>query len=289
MSQCNQLLVGLPGTGKTTFLAALYHIVESADIDGSLVLEKLDFDTEYLNTIREQWLKCETIERTTGSKKQVGRMFLRSPDGSLRAEVVIPDLLGETFDRQFEERKWTNDFSSLVASCNGLIVFIHPDKVVQARSILEANYVLGSETDDGSDDPVPQWSLKDAATQIKMVDILQFILNEIPDGRLIPIAIVISAWDRVCDVMRVLGEPSPSEWLGKHLPLLNQFLVSNFERLNYEVFGISAQGGDYKKDSEKLHGEASRRIQVVTKMGDNRNDISSPIKWIMSIVDQQTL
>jgi len=288
MIQCNQLLVGLPGTGKTTFLAALYHVVESADIEDSLVLEKLDFDTEYLNTIREQWLKCETIERTTGSKKQVGRMVLRVPDSSFRAEVVIPDLLGETFDRQFEERRWTKDFSNLVASCNGLIVFIHPDKVVPVRSIMEANYVLGPGADDGSDVTAPQWNLKDAATQIKMVDILQFILNEIPEGRLLPIAIVISAWDRVLDVMRALGEPSPSEWLGKYLPLLNQFLVSNFERLNYEIFGISAQGGDYEKDSKKLQGEASRRVLVVTKTGNNRNDISSPIRWIMSIVGSQT-
>ena len=135
--RCSQLLVGLPDTGKSTFLAALYHQVEGGDIKGSLVLERLGSDIEYLNRIREDWLKCEKISRATGVKSKKGKMLLRDPNTSLLSEVTIPDLLGEIFDHQFEERRWTHEFEEMVISCNGLVVFIHPDKVTPVRSIME--------------------------------------------------------------------------------------------------------------------------------------------------------
>ncbi len=77
--RCSQLLVGLPDTGKSTFLAALYHQVEGGDIKGSLVLERLGSDIEYLNRIREDWLKCEKISRATGVKSKKVQCFYGIP------------------------------------------------------------------------------------------------------------------------------------------------------------------------------------------------------------------
>ena len=45
--QC--LMAGLPGTGKTTFLAALWHVAKSHEVEGSMRLEKREGDQEYLN------------------------------------------------------------------------------------------------------------------------------------------------------------------------------------------------------------------------------------------------
>lgn len=225
--RCSQLLVGLPDTGKSTFLAALYHQVESGDVNGSLVLEELGSDIGYLNRIREDWLKCVKISRATSAKSEKGTMLLRDPNTSLLSEVTIPDLLGEVFDHQFEERRWTHEFEDLVVSCDGLVVFIHPDKVSPVRSIMDANVVLekGQEEDVTSDSLVP-WTAKGVATQIKMVDILQFILDGMPEDRVVPAAIVISAWDRVLSLFNKLQNVTPKDWLKKNLPLLNQFLVS---------------------------------------------------------------
>jgi hypothetical protein len=36
------LLIGLPSTGKTSFLAALWYMVDQATVDCALVLDKLD-------------------------------------------------------------------------------------------------------------------------------------------------------------------------------------------------------------------------------------------------------
>ena len=62
-----------------------------------------------------------------------------------------------------------------------VVVFIHPDKVTPVRSIMEANVVVEMvEEKDSLNAPLVTWTAKGAATQIKLVDILQFIL----DGRL---------------------------------------------------------------------------------------------------------
>ena len=43
------LLVGLPESGKTTFLAALWHIIASGDVNESLVLGAAGPSMEHLN------------------------------------------------------------------------------------------------------------------------------------------------------------------------------------------------------------------------------------------------
>ena len=61
-----QFMIGLPGAGKTTFLAALWHVIESSEIEGQLVLAKLvDGDNTYLNNIRDSWADAKALERQT--------------------------------------------------------------------------------------------------------------------------------------------------------------------------------------------------------------------------------
>ena len=57
-------LIGLPEAGKTTFLAALYHVVESGEIQSSLRLEQRHGDYRHLNTVRDQWADANPLERT---------------------------------------------------------------------------------------------------------------------------------------------------------------------------------------------------------------------------------
>jgi stage III sporulation protein SpoIIIAA len=54
-SASNQLIIGLPETGKTTFLAALWHVVTSEEVNESLRLERLHGDSKYLNEISAKW------------------------------------------------------------------------------------------------------------------------------------------------------------------------------------------------------------------------------------------
>ena len=45
-------IIGMPSSGKTTFLAALWHLITSGELDPSLTLERLEGDYYYLNLSR---------------------------------------------------------------------------------------------------------------------------------------------------------------------------------------------------------------------------------------------
>ena len=67
------VVCGLPGSGKTTFLAALWHLVQSKEANTVLTLESLVYGQyEYVNAIRERWLKGRQQTRTVGDVRKVG-------------------------------------------------------------------------------------------------------------------------------------------------------------------------------------------------------------------------
>lgn len=64
-SQNHFLMIGLPQTGKTTFLAALWHVVKNLhEVPGALSLKKLQGDQEHLNRICDNWLEFKQVART---------------------------------------------------------------------------------------------------------------------------------------------------------------------------------------------------------------------------------
>src|SRR5262245_55989499 len=76
--QC--LMAGLPETGKTTLLAALWHVAKSHEVPGSLRLERREGDQEYLNRIANSWSKCAELVRTPGEGEMGVAILLRHPD-----------------------------------------------------------------------------------------------------------------------------------------------------------------------------------------------------------------
>jgi hypothetical protein len=128
------LMVGLPQSGKTTFLAALWHIVQEAGVSASLRLKELRGDRAYLNRIRDAWLSCKPLERTTIQNEQVVTLWLQSQAGA-EVELTIPDLSGEAFELQLRERRWPAAFDTLVNDASGILLFIHPDAIRAGRRV----------------------------------------------------------------------------------------------------------------------------------------------------------
>ena len=59
-----QLVVGLPRTGKTSFIAALGHVVESGEVPNSLQLVDLGNVRDRVNAISKEWLGYREVDRT---------------------------------------------------------------------------------------------------------------------------------------------------------------------------------------------------------------------------------
>lgn len=276
------ILIGLPATGKTTFLSAFWHSAESQDLaNSSIKVETLDGDMEYINKIADQWLAYSEVERTKSSKYKEVRLKLIETKNQQKFEINIPDLSGEIFKEQWENREWTKRYYELVSECDGVLIFLHPNSVKYPDLIEDVNEVIGSNNEQ-SDINIPEWDKSQATTQVIYVELIQFL--KIYLKATLKIALIVSAWDLLSKDTdsEVLNSVTPLHWLKMQLPLLYQFLESNKDLIEYKVYGISAQGGDYSKDSEKLQKiiKPSDRI-IVRDDHQTSHDITSPINWLL--------
>lgn len=282
------LALGLPEAGKTTFLAAFWHVVESEAVAGTLTCEVLADDREYLNMIRGRWLACEQFERTSLDKETWTTMHLRSGPGQQTMDVTFPDLSGELVrQRFFANRRWPKSFDDYARIVDGLLLFINPKRLNSPISTTAINDVL-QDSFDRFESPMPAqmatvpapapWDAQRTEAAVVLVDLVQVILERRLKSAPLRIAVIVSAWDST-------GETEPMGWLTSNATLFNDYILANADTIDTRVYGISAQGGDIKKDNIKenlLTRDPAERIQVVGPGLGSPHDITAPVRWLLS-------
>jgi hypothetical protein len=294
----NILSIGLPEVGKTTFLAALWHVTESGEVPTSLSLERISENAKHLNSIRSDWLRLEKVGRTIPGQEQPTTLWLRNDHGVV-GEVLFPDLSGESFEGAWAERHWTKEYNQLVSDADGLLVFVHPETLKEPFTIAEMQrmaeaaipeeYPVAANLQVDVEEPSPEasveeWSPLKAPTQVQLVDLLQFTEKTQRAKRPVRVAVIVSAWDLVRGDYP--GEAGPSQWLKDRMSYLDQYLRSNFELFIVRVYGVSAQGGDLKKDRDALqnHARTSERI-LIDGPDCSAHDISEPVRWCLGLYE----
>jgi GTPase SAR1 family protein len=271
-------LVGLPESGKTTFVAALYHIIQQPEHSPALVLTKLPEQSKYLDAIVKTWRDLEPQIKTIDGTFEPIVLSLRDQQSHDEFELLLPDISGEDFDEQWEHHRCRKNFKELIEEVTGILFFVHPNIVVP-RTITDRNAVLGEATPKDIPDAKKAYEPKSAPTGIKLVELLQVIQSFLPVGKTIRVAIMVSAWDIELDMLEKERIDEPIKWIEARIPLLYQFLMTNDDWLHFEVFGLSAQGGDLTKDIEKLEAlRAHEKVKVVSRYGVSK-DITLPIRW----------
>lgn len=238
------LLIGLPNTGKTSFLAALWYMVGQSSLSCALKLEKLDGDSQYLNQIRDAWSEYRPVPRNKADSEKPVAMWLKNRDTDAVGRLSFPDLSGEAFRSQWTERQLATTYDKSLREATGGVLFVNPENIIKPHRIDTVNVVLdeigGDEAKQKAKIKEKPWDKELSPTQVKLVDILQFMAGRSYFQPSFRLAIVVSAWDRVTPANR-----QPSDWIEKELPLLKQFLESNSELFDVSFYGISAQGGRY--------------------------------------------
>ena len=275
------LLIGLPETGKTSFLAALWHFLKSPKIPNrKLIQYKRSPNDKYLSDIYKDWLSCKRPIRTALADQKTTdiELFLQHKSTGEKFVMNVPDVAGETFRDQWEQRIWMNTYLEEVKKAVGFIFFIHSQKNIITLKLLQDGYGLPPEGVT-SEDSI-KWSPKDTATQVVLIELLRFHLEHFMRTPM-PVAFVLSAWEKELDEEFAI---EPAEWLESTMPMLSQFLRAHHEKLQIKTYGISAQGGDFEDGDkraalQKLHEPADRiKVQVGAEQS---NDISAPIQWLL--------
>jgi len=271
-------IIGLPKTGKTTFLAALWHVLESNELEGSLSVAELPIEREYLNKLREEWLTLKEVERTKRGVEKFLALKLRIPGNDDVTEFIFPDLSGEVFDSQWEDRKWSRGYQQSIQEADGALLFVHTGGMSEHLRIDDSDTALEhvSRPVASVEREIRPWTIQESPSQVKMVDIVQFVQIARTEKKRLPLGIIVSAWDLVGTVFS-----EPEEWMKKQMPLFHQFLIANKAFLDYKIFGVSAIGGDLAKDLPSLRkSEPLDRIKVVYDRKQS-NDITVPLKWLI--------
>lgn len=298
--------MGLPESGKTTFLAALWHLLTNNKVQARLSLNRLAADeASYLRAIASLWTQAKKQERTFHSGNKTVKLSLKSDGGEL-FDLTFPDIAGEAFSQMWEMRECSSAVANAL-SATGILLFIHVDKIKPPGWIADDSAlaedldntsaaaataapdapakVLPDAPDEGHADKSVQWKPESSPTQVQLVDMLRCLQSPPFDVGPRRLAVILSAWDKVEN-----DEVSPEQFLELHLPLLHQYLAHGLPNgWVYRLFGVSAQGADYddvkgvpspEADRMREMEVPSQRIKVV--VGDaTTHDLTEPVNWLL--------
>ena len=269
MIEASVSIVGLPGSGKTTFLAALWHLLTERDIDTELRLKDLHAgNNAYLMDISSRWREALIQERTRQTGNQNVQINLVDKLGSRNVRVNFPDVAGEAFADMWENRTCVAELVEMLR-CNNVLLFINADTVQVPRWVVdevEQTVQMGLSPIAGEEQ---MWEPQIAPTQVQVVELLQLLMEDPFNVGPRNLNVILSAWDQV-----EAEGMDPNEYVEQRLPLLGQYLQNAHASWNTTISGVSAQGGIYgdpensqspDKDAERLRkmDDPSQRIRLV--------------------------
>lgn len=278
MKRKSCFIMGLPDAGKTSFLAALWYSLNSV-INNMLTIKRYDDNHAYLSNISEAWADGKPVSRTRREFEE-DEIRLLLAHGEDIFEITFPDLSGETFQHQYEEREIENSLMEYVQNSSSVLLFVNPEKIIEPTLISTIPQHLRVEPEHTTNIPYKERIPRaDDPTQVQLVDLLQFVMY-IRNNAPIKLGIIISAWDLV-ESNFDLCDKSPQVVIKTILPLLWQYITANKYLFVPEYFGVSAQGGNLKdcqiRDSLLEKIDPCDRIIVVDEQKKRYNDITLPL------------
>jgi hypothetical protein len=283
--------VGLPESGKTTFLAALWHLLTNNKVPARLNLEKLTAEeAAYLRTIATRWTQAKKQERTFHSGNKTVKLSLKSEGGEV-FDLAFPDIAGEAFSQMWEMRECTTAVADALRA-TGVLLFIHVDKIKLPGWVADDAALAEGLGDTPAEAPgeeradeAVKWKPEFSPTQVQLVDMLQCLQAPPFEAGPRKLAVILSAWDKVEN-----DEVLPERFLELHLPLLHQYLAHGLSPgWTHRTFGVSAQGAEYDDINGAPSPEADRMRDIeipsqsikVVVGGVTSHDLTEPVNWLL--------
>ncbi|MFD1987433.1 hypothetical protein ACFSOZ_33995 [Mesorhizobium newzealandense] len=278
------MVFGVQHAGKTTFAAALWHLVDSEEIPTALKKGKHAGDFSYLEEMSQSWADGFEVERTPSTQVENILVNLVHASSGTEMELEFDDLSGETFENAFSTRFCPEKFVDLVRNAQGILLFISASRTNDSVTILDA---FDAEEDEAQPDAeASAWNPAQAPLQVQLVDLLQCLQRPPFEKPPLKIAVIVSAWD--------LAPPEATDagkWLEDRYPLLSQYLNNSEGVTDVQVYGVSAQGGKLSKrrdgpgpDRQRLLAitPPSKRIRIVGAEA-SEHDLTAPLLWLAGL------
>lgn len=271
------LFAGMPASGKSTFIAALRHLMLAAEVPCGLELVELADDNAHVNRLERDWLQCLTVERTQTSSEAWVELTVREVSSGNIIQLTVPDLRGETFEQPAVSGACSDEILKVMEQAEGLVLFTNANKPNDTLLISDVSDILPEQDESPALPPKP-FDARQLPEEVKIVEFLQLLNRRPRRAKRRKLAIVASAWDLV----ETAKAGDPEAWLAANRTMLHQFLSHNSDMWAFRTYGVSAQGGNLPDDKERLAAvaKASERIQVIGH-GAALHDLAAPLLWIM--------
>lgn len=281
MSAKNYCMLGLPASGKTTFLAAFTYMLMEHTKEVSLHMKPGASPEGFTAQFREEidrWTNFLPLNHTGVGQIHRMKYTLYSAD-EVPYILDVPDRSGETFRSMIEDRYIDDNMREDWSRADEILFFVNfekmdmGDKDALFTEIPPKIQEIMAESSENASAGEKTFMFPD---QYALVELLQMLYDIRKD--ITKIKFIISAWDKVQEENKEAGKILPEEIFQDKLPLVYQFICANTEEFAVQYWGVSAQGGDLQDEAEiermVEEVEAMKRVQVVEPDGTISFDLS---------------
>lgn len=267
------MIAGLPSSGKSTYIGALWYNLCNCNSDMLMSSGDLPKDTMLLEKLEDLWQKVEKIERSSTEQNVVDNVLinLEVKDTGHKITLNVPDFWGEKFyniidqNNTDEIEEWCDEADSLfymVADVSPSI-FIDDDKMEAAIDKVE---------------DIPPIETKKMSPAAINIMVLKFLFCHKKFKRLV---LALTRWDEVTD--NGDNPENPEKWLLSNSPALYNFVKHYYP--DVLIIGLSAQGCAYKEGNwdkhEMFEKTESGKRAFVNSVDGICYDLSMPLNFLL--------
>lgn len=228
----NILIIGLPDSSKTTFLAQLYVRIKKRK--GKLRLSK-NMDELNIKAIESavNALANGNATQTTSADDNL-EVVLPVTLGQLEFKLICPDYGGEQIRNICDLMEVNQEMQKRTTSSDQWLFFIRPGEIFPEYDLSVTTY-QDLQVSRGQELAIPEFS-----HQSRFIEILQALIHIKGAGirNLINIPrlfIVLTCWDELNT------EKTPEQIILEKLPLLYDLICTNWGKHEFSFIGLSAQ------------------------------------------------
>lgn len=284
MEQRKCLIAGLPESGKSTYLGALWNTLNFHKNREKMALKAATNnppeDVEQLMALSTRWVNVEDMDRT--STDVPDSISFNLTDGVEEFTLEVPDFRGESI-RQIISRNQPRSFDEWIEKGDTLLYMISD----VSPGVFADDYQADEDEDEEGGDEIPDFDIKRMTPAALNMLILRYFSEKCEFSKVV---VCLTAWD---EVIKNSGRVNPSAYLKEQSPALYSFIEYHFPGVQF--FGLSAQGDEYEyeeypesggKIPKKVTVDCKKRLQNKTKKGerafvvtdrDENYDITLPI------------
>ena len=259
------IIVGQPGTSKTTYLSQLVMQVDNKR--KAIKFRNKPDDISILKDAISRLRNGEEVQATPSDNNAIIKLPL-SIDGK-EIDLICPDYGGEQISHLLDVREIDSKWIELITQSNGWILFVRPSQLTVSYDISTKNI---EEADKSEPAIEADFRVSDQSNLIELLQIFRNYKRLTAQQKTVnpKLLVVFTCWDELDE------KTSPLEYIQKQLPLFYKFIANNWNDTSFSFAGLSAQGGkiaDVKEDYE-ISGPEECAYIVEQDGNDNIYDLS---------------